>query len=63
MALLLTLSVDKDESGQHEEGVEVEHFAIVVLKGESLVKLEDPVGKQQYGAPKANLGEDPKEAE
>lgn len=61
--LCLTLPVDKDESGEHEEGVEVEHFAFVILKSETLIELENPVSEQDDGAKEANLSEHPEKAE
>lgn len=62
MSTKLTLSVDEYKARQHEEGVQVEHLSAVILKGKSLVELEDPVGEENDGSKKTNLNEDPEKA-
>lgn len=42
--------------------MQVEHLSVVILKGKSLVKLEDPVGEKNDRSPEANLGEHPEES-
>ena len=46
--ILLTLSVDKDESGKHKKCMQIVHFTFIILIGKTFIIFKKPIDQCSY---------------